>query len=162
MSAVLWYAETNFQGTIIDNSIKGIRIRQGNILIGDKGSCSAFFKEERFNGWMIGELHIIDPELIVNSRRDGFEKNAAYYELSSQLKEWAFAISKKIRHLSYERNLSSSKVAFVEEGQVEDINDENSLCSEDFSFAEDYGFEVRREKEYKTNKHVFLYRKEAL
>ena len=32
----------------------------------------------------------------------------------------------------------------------------------DFSFAEDYGFEVRREKEYKTNKHVFLYRKEAL
>ena len=30
----------------------------------------------------------------------------------------------------------------------------------DFSFAEDYGFEVRREKEYKTNKHVFLYRKE--
>lgn len=139
VSAVLWYAETNFQGTIIDNSIKGIRIRQGNILIGDKGSCSAFFKEERFNGWMIGELHIIDPELIVNSRRDGFEKNAAYYELSSQLKEWAFAISKKIRHLSYERNLSSSKVAFVEEGQVEDINDENSLCSEDFSFAEDYG-----------------------
>ena len=31
----------------------------------------------------------------------------------------------------------------------------------DFSFAENYGFEVRREKEYKTNKHVFLYRKEA-
>ena len=29
----------------------------------------------------------------------------------------------------------------------------------DFSFADDYGFEVRREKEYKTNKHVFLYRK---
>ena len=30
----------------------------------------------------------------------------------------------------------------------------------DFSFVSDYGFEVRREKEYKTNKHVFLYRKE--
>ena len=30
----------------------------------------------------------------------------------------------------------------------------------DFSFAEDYGFEVRREKEYKHNKHVFLYRKD--
>jgi 16S rRNA (guanine966-N2)-methyltransferase len=29
----------------------------------------------------------------------------------------------------------------------------------DFSFVEDYGFEVRREKEYKTNKHVFLFRK---
>lgn len=29
----------------------------------------------------------------------------------------------------------------------------------DFSFAEEYGFEVRREKNYKTNKHVFLQRK---
>ena len=29
----------------------------------------------------------------------------------------------------------------------------------DFSFAENYGLEVRRQKEYKTNKHVFLYRK---
>lgn len=37
-----------------------------------------------------------------------------------------------------------------------------SSADMDFSFAEDYGFEVRREKEYKTNKHVFLYRKEAL
>ena len=29
----------------------------------------------------------------------------------------------------------------------------------DFSFVEELGFEVRREKEYKTNKHVFVYRK---
>lgn len=29
----------------------------------------------------------------------------------------------------------------------------------DFSFVDDLGFEVRREKEYKTNKHVFIYRK---
>ena len=30
---------------------------------------------------------------------------------------------------------------------------------QDFSFVEDLGLEVRREKEYKTNKHVFIYRK---
>ncbi len=29
----------------------------------------------------------------------------------------------------------------------------------DFSFIEELGFEIRREKEYKTNKHVFIYRK---
>ena len=34
-----------------------------------------------------------------------------------------------------------------------------SALDMDFSFVEDYGFEVRREKEYKTNKHVFLFRK---
>ena len=34
-----------------------------------------------------------------------------------------------------------------------------SALDMDFSFAENYGFRVTREKEYKTNKHVFLYRK---
>ena len=31
--------------------------------------------------------------------------------------------------------------------------------SEDFSFAEDLGYEITREKEYKNNKHIFLRRK---
>ena len=138
LSAILWYADTNFFGTIIDNLIKGIRIRQGNILIGDKGSCSTLFKEERFNGWMIGELYILDKDIIANSRRDGFEKNAAYYELLEKLKEWSFGVSKKIRHLSYERSLSSSKKAIAKAEKVDDLSDENDLYSEDYGYAEDY------------------------
>lgn len=138
LSAVLWYAKTNFFGTIIDNSIKGLRIRQGNIQIGDKGSCSSLFKEERFNGWIIGELHVLDPEIIVNSRRDGFEKNSAYYELLSNLRDWAFEVSKEIRHLSYERTLTDSKKIVVEAEQLDDIADENDLYSEDLAYAEDY------------------------
>lgn len=137
-SAILWYAETNYYGTIIDNSIKGLRIRQGNILIGDKGSCSSLFKEERFNGWMMGELHIVDPELIVNSRRDGFEKNSAYFELVAELKEWALEVSKEIRHLSYERSLSLQKKAVVEAEKYDDIADENDLFSEDLAYAEEH------------------------
>lgn len=139
LSAVLWYAETGFYGTILDNAIKGIRIRQGNILIGDKNTCSSVFKEERFNGWMIGELHVIDSELIVNSRRDGFEKNSAYYELLSNLKDWAFEVSKEIRHLSYERSLSAPKKALLETEQLDDVADENGLYLEDLAYAEDYG-----------------------
>ena len=139
LSAILWYAETSFYGTIIDNTIKGLRIRQGNILIGGKGSCSSLFKEERFNGWMIGELHVVDPEIIVNSRRDGFEKNSAYYELLANLKDWAFEVSKEIRHLSYERSLSSPKKVVMEAEQLDDIADENDLYSEDLAYAEDYG-----------------------
>ena len=88
---------------------------------------------------MIGELHIIDSDLIVNSRRDGFEKNTAYYELLSSLKEWAFDVSKEIRHLSYERNLSDTKQAVIEADSIDDISDENDLYSEDLSYAEDYG-----------------------
>ena len=138
LSAVLWYAKTNFFGTIIDNTIKGLRIRQGNILIGDKGSCSSLFKEERFNGWMIGELHVLDPDMIVNSRRDGFEKNSAYFELLSNFRDWAFEVSKEIRHLSYERSLSITKKAIATAEQIEDFADENELYSEDLAYAEDY------------------------
>ena len=88
---------------------------------------------------MIGELHVIDSEIIVNSRRDGFEKNTAYYELLSNLKEWAFESSKYIRHLSYERSLSATKKAVVEAEHLDDITDENDLYSEDLAYAEDYG-----------------------
>ena len=35
-----------------------------------------------------------------------------------------------------------------------------TLIGEDLSFAESLGFEINREKEYKTNKHVFLRRKQ--
>lgn len=139
LSAILWYADTSFYGTIIDNTTKGLRIRQGNILIGGKSTCSSLFKEERFNGWLIGEIHILDPDIIVNSRRDGFEKNSAYYELLEKLKEWAIEVPKEIRRLSYERSLSSSKKAIVEADQINDIPDENDLFSEDLSYAEDYG-----------------------
>lgn len=134
LSAVLWYAHSAFYGTINDDTIKGIRIRQGNILIGDKSTCNPYFIEERFNGWIIGELHVLDPELIANSRRDDFEKNEAYYSLIDVFKEWALSVSKDIRRISYERSLSREKKAVVEAQSFDDVND---LCSEDFGYAED-------------------------
>lgn len=68
-AAILWYAKTDYSGTILDDLTKGIRIRQGNILIGDKSTSNQFFREDRFNGWLIGELYIIDPNFVPNARR---------------------------------------------------------------------------------------------
>ncbi|MCR4757563.1 MAG: 16S rRNA (guanine(966)-N(2))-methyltransferase RsmD [Butyrivibrio sp.] len=60
----------------------------------------------------------------------------------------------------YERTLSQlATMSYVTENTMIILE---SPVDMDFSFASDYGFEVRREKEYKTNKHVFLYRKENL
>lgn len=132
ISAVLWFAKTSCFGTITDNTIKGIRIRQGNILIGGKTTCNQFFKEERFNGWIVGELHIFDDELIINSRRDDFEKNTAYFEFVELLSEWSMTITKEIRKKSYERSLSNEKKAIVEIDNFEDVN---GLGTEDLDFA---------------------------
>ncbi len=135
LSAILWYAQTNFYGTITDNTVKGIRIRQGNILVGGKTTCNQFFKEERFNGWIIGELHIFDVDLIINSRRDDFEKNTAYYEFVESVSNWTNTIAKEIRKKSYDRSLSNEKKTIVQVATQEDIN---GLETEDMDFACDY------------------------
>jgi molecular chaperone HtpG len=134
LSAILWYVKSNYFGTVVDNSIKGIRIRQGNILIGDKSSCNFFFKEDRFNGWIIGELHVLDHNIIANSRRDYFELNEAFHKLEEQIKDWAMEESKEIRRLSYERNLTKEKQRII---KSETIDDENNLYYEDTSFTDD-------------------------
>ena len=98
VTAMLWYAETNFLGTVLDKDIKGIRIRQGNILIGDENTLRKCYKEERFNSWMVGELLVFNEDIIPNTRRDDYEKNSAYKELLSQFTEWANEMSRQIRH----------------------------------------------------------------
>lgn len=65
---------TNFLGTVLDKDIKGIRIRQGNILIGDENTLRKCYKEERFNSWMVGELLVFNEDIIPNTRRDDYEK----------------------------------------------------------------------------------------
>lgn len=112
-SAFLWYAETNFYGTILNKEIKGIRVRQGNIMIGDGSILRKHFREERFNGWLVGELHIVDPYIIPNTRRDDFEQTDHYKEFISQFVEWTSGVTKGIRHKSYQRSLSNKENVFM-------------------------------------------------
>lgn len=119
--ALLWVAKSNYYGTIIDGAIKGIRIRQGNIMIGDNQSCRRFFKEERFNGWLFGELHVIDTRLIANARRDDFEKNPMYYYLAESIAQWTMVQTKEIRKISYERSLPKNQREIIE------IDDEHAF-----------------------------------
>ena len=122
VTAMLWYAETNFLGTVLDKDIKGIRIRQGNILIGDENTLRKCYKEERFNSWMVGELLVFNEDIIPNTRRDDYEKNSAYKELLSQFTEWANEMSRQIRHRSYERSLTQSDKKFLADESVTDVD----------------------------------------
>lgn len=101
-----WLAETTLSGTINPSSlVDGVRVRCGNILIGDKNLISEFYREKRFNNYMIGEIHIIDRHLVPNSRRDDFEDNSLRDELyESFVREVGIPYSRKIRELSTERS----------------------------------------------------------
>lgn len=104
-----WLAKTNFKGIVNQNSfMEGIRVRCGNIQIGDKDLLAGFFRERRFNNYTIGELHINNPNLLPNSRRDDFEDNQLKEELyESFVKNIGLPASKDIRNASEKRRLNS-------------------------------------------------------
>lgn len=107
--AIGWLAQTDFKGSIYDKNVKGIRMRKGNILVGDHQTLNAVFKDSRFNGWSIGEVFAISPKLIPNARRDDFEKNDDYYIFFEALEGIADTITKKIRSVSIQRNVALSR-----------------------------------------------------
>lgn len=82
-----WYAISNFYGSVNDKYMCGIRIRKGNILIGGENTFSRFFSSEGdvANRWFIGEVHVYDPHLLPNAKRDDFERNEAYEILKKLL-----------------------------------------------------------------------------
>lgn len=136
IQAVLWYAVSNFYGTILDESKKGIRLRKGNILIGDKATLNSIFKEDRFNGWFQGEVYVLDGNIIPNARRDNFEKNDAYLKLHYKLAEIGDKLSKTIRNVSNSRNDKHGKV----------LNDAETLINKADKLLIE-GFNSQKEKE---------------
>jgi len=110
--AVGWYADTEWPGTIHDDRIRGLRLRKGNIQIGDERTLNGIFKQPRFNGWSQGEVFVLSERLIPNARRDQFEQNDAYHELMDALTEnVGVPLSATIYEASRVRNDPVKKVA---------------------------------------------------
>ena len=151
---IMWYAKTDYSGTVLDELVKGIRVRQGNLLIGCKSTANQYFKEERFNGWLLGELYVIDEMFVPNARRDDFESNLEYDIMKLMLNDWTTKISKEIRNISYERNTTVSQKEILQ--KVDDM-DENSLITEDCMFLceEDEVLDSMDESETLANNELF-------
>lgn len=122
LSAIGWLAQTNYLGSIYDKTIKGIRIRKGNILIGDSQTLNIIFKDARFNGWSVGEVFAVDPNLIPNARRDSFEKNPSYFVLHEQLTTIAAGVAKDIRSASLKRNADLARAVKRTETLIRDTD----------------------------------------
>lgn len=103
-SAAGWVATTGYLGRIPNRAIRGLRLRKGNILIGDGQTLNAIFKDPRFNSWSMGEFFVTDPALIPNARRDHFERNQAFLLLLEQLRSVAAGITKQLKSASLSRN----------------------------------------------------------
>jgi molecular chaperone HtpG len=84
--------------------IRGLRARFGDLQVGEPHLFDEIFKEPRFNGWCVGEIHVLDRRIVPNARRDNFEANHHYYNLLVQLGTVAANITQRCRSASVSRN----------------------------------------------------------
>ena len=104
-AAVAWVAHSSYTGAIPKAAeVRGIRARLGNIQIGDESVFDHLFHEDRFNRWCVGEVHILDPHIVPNGRRDYFEPGPHLRNLENQLGPFVRSLSNRCRNSSVSRN----------------------------------------------------------
>jgi molecular chaperone HtpG len=119
LAAICWVLHHDYVGALHNNTgIKGLRLRSGNIQIGEATLLEELFPEARFNSWCVGEVHVVDRRLVPNGRRDHFEQNNHYANLLNHLAPITREISRRCRTGSVRRKLRrdfSSKKSMGEE-----------------------------------------------
>lgn len=106
LAAKGWVLDHGYFGAIDSwASIKGLRLRSGNMQVGEGDILEELFTELRFNGWVVGEFHVLDDRILPNGRRDHYEQNVHFSNLLSQLRPIAQDLSRRCRQSSIRRNV---------------------------------------------------------
>lgn len=84
----------------------GIRLRTGNIQVGDENILGHLYPEPRFASWAIGDIHIESRSVLPNARRDEFEASVAYAYLQDEFTIFL----KRIAHIIRERSLVRNRI----------------------------------------------------
>lgn len=104
VAAIAWIAHHGYYGALPNKTlVKGIRLRSGNVQVGDYALLESMFPESRFNAWAIGEVHVIDKRVLPNGRRDHFEQSAHFDNLLNQLSPLIREIARRCRDSSIAR-----------------------------------------------------------
>ena len=113
-AAVAWVAHSSYTGAIPKAAaVRGIRARLGNIQIGDESVFDHLFHEDRLNRWCVGEIHILDPHIVPNGRRDYFEPGPHLRNLENHLLPFFRTLSNRCRNSSASRNREKKLLADI-------------------------------------------------
>ena len=121
--------------------IKGLRARAGNIQVGGDNIFEDIYPELRFNSWTVSELHILDKNIIPNGRRDNFEQNAHFSNLTNQLLPHGRKIADKCRKSSIARN------------KIKKFESKNELIKEHLKLIKSGNISKRNKK--RLEEHIF-------
>lgn len=129
LAAVGWFAHHEYKGAIPTSAlVKGVRVRAGNIQVGDHTILEQIFPEARFNSWTVGEVHILDRRIVPNGRRDEFELNTHYANIVNQLSPVGRDIARrcrtsstmrsKLREFEFAGRDARERLAVIEQGAL--------------------------------------------
>ena len=142
-AAVLWLAHTPYAGSISRRlAIRGLRARVGNIQIGSDNIFEHLFHETRFNGWCVGEIHIIDSRIVPDGRRNYFESGSHLRNLENHIGAIAHEISSRCRRASSQRNKLRGM-----EASIARIRRACDLLSSGYLHKEDAAALLKRQRE---------------
>jgi hypothetical protein len=103
-AGIAWVLHHGYTGAIPNAAlVKGLRLRTGNMQIGDHALLEELFPEQRFNGWAVGEVHVLDRRIIPNGRRDHFEQSVHFDNLMNHVGPLARDIARRCRQSSINR-----------------------------------------------------------
>lgn len=104
LSAFGWIADHAYMGAIPKrHGLAGIRLRVGNIQVGDESLLAPLYPEARFAAWAMGDIHVSSKKIIPNGRRDDFEHTVHYTWLQSELSAKTGDLAHRIRTRSQQR-----------------------------------------------------------
>ena len=131
-AAVAWVAHSSYTGAIPKAAgVRGVRVRLGNIQIGDESVFDHLFREDRFNRWCVGEVHILDPHIIPNGRRDYFEPGPHLRNLENHLGPFFRTLSNRCRNSSASRNREKKLL-----GDISRLEETHALAKTGYLSAE--------------------------
>jgi hypothetical protein len=103
--AVGWVLHHSYLGAVPRRTgLSGLRVRAGNIQVGNPNILESAFLEPRFNSWCVGEIHVVTDRILPNGRRDDFEVNAHFQNFQSHAAALGARISRTCRERSVQRN----------------------------------------------------------
>lgn len=104
IAAVGWLLHHGYTGAIPAKAgVKGLRFRVGNVQVGEGNLLEELFPEPRFNAWSVGEIHILDPRIVPNGRRDHFQPNVHFNNVLNHLAPTIREIARRCRTSSIRR-----------------------------------------------------------
>ncbi len=104
VAAIAWVLHHGYAGALpVTTRVKGLRLRSGNVQVGEHTLLEELFSEPRFNAWSVGEIHVVDRRIVPNGRRDHYEQSVHFDNLLNHLSPAARDITRRCRTSSVRR-----------------------------------------------------------